>query len=85
LLKDSVFLESETTVPIALNAIALGLAGSELLMANPACLLFLAIGVKVTEIVQLAFGVNEPPQVLVSEKSLGSIPPIKILSKPRTC
>ena len=73
--KSNFFVESETTVPVPVNGTASGLAGSELLMANPAFLRPFAVGVKVAEIVQLAFAANVDPQELVSPKSPGSKPP----------
>src|SRR5260221_83812 len=71
--------DSETTVPVPLNGIACGLAGSEPLTPKPACLRFLADGVKVAEIVQLAPAASEAAQGLVSAKSPGFKPPMKIL------
>src|SRR5258708_5397111 len=74
--KDNRDLEKETTVPVPLNAIACGLAVSESLMATAAVFEPSAVGVKVTEIVQLAPDANAAPQVLVSAKSPGFRPAI---------
>jgi hypothetical protein len=60
------FVDKLTKVPVPLRATACGLAGSESLMASTAFLKFFAVGVNVTEIVQLALGGNDAPQVLVS-------------------
>ena len=62
------------TVPVAVNAVAWGLAGSESLTATAAFRAPLAVGWNVTVAVQVAPGLNSAPHLLVTLKSAGSRP-----------
>jgi hypothetical protein len=72
--KDNAFLERLTAVPTPVNGIACGLAGSESLMTSTPALLSFAVGVKVTEIVQIPAGASEPGQLGVTAKSPEFVP-----------
>ena len=62
------------TVPVAVNAVACGLAGSESLTAIAAFLAPLAVGLNVTMAVQVPPGTNAAPQLFVTLKSPASRP-----------